>query len=132
MNLPRDEMAFRKEYQGLVLQRKLTTIFRPGNRIYPNRRGYKPGEVVTLRVIEKVGDDSKKIPPTFNDIKLKIKIAEIQVQNIEELSEQDFIGSSEDVQDITSLKRHLSHIYRKPISYYHKQLITRIKIMYLE
>ncbi|BBM87801.1 hypothetical protein [Candidatus Uabimicrobium amorphum] len=132
MNLPRDEMAFRKQYQGLVLQRKLTTIFRPGNRIYPNWRGYKPGEVVTLRVIEKVGDDAKKIPPTFNDIKLKIKIAEIQVKNIEELSQKDFIGSSEDVQDITSLKQHLSHIYRKPISSYHKQLVTQITIAYLE
>ncbi|WP_372371436.1 hypothetical protein [Candidatus Uabimicrobium sp. HlEnr_7] len=125
-------MAFRKQYENLVLKRELTTIFRPGNRVFPNWRGYKQGEVVTLRVIEKVGDDTKQIPPTFNNIKLKIKISDIQVQNIEKLTENDFVGSSEDVQDVLSLKKHLGHIYSKPISYYNEQLVTKIKITYLE
>ena len=35
MDLPRDEMAFRKRYQSLVEGEQLTTVFRPGDRVSP-------------------------------------------------------------------------------------------------
>ena len=132
LNLPRDEIAFRKEYQELTLKRKLTTVFRPGNRVYPNWRGYKEGEIVTLRVIEKCGCDEEFIPPTFNKIKLKVQIASIKVIDIETLDTRHFYGSSPDVHDIPSLKKHLGRIYRKPDSYYDDEQVTQICIRYLD
>ena len=130
MELPRNEIAFRKEYENGVLLNTLTTVFRPGNRMYPNWRGYKLGEVVTARIIEKCGCDEKEIPPLFNDHKVKVQISGIETVNIEELQDEDFLGSSDDVHDVESLKEHLAYIYGKPISDYDNK-ITRINLAYI-
>jgi hypothetical protein len=74
MLLPRDEMAFRKRYEPLLVGRKITAVFRPGNRVFPNRRGYIAGETVTARVIERCGSDTIGLPPQFNDIRIPIRI----------------------------------------------------------
>lgn len=130
MYLPRDEMAFRKQYQDLVTQQLLTTVFRPGNRVYPQWRGYKPGEVVTARVIEQYGSDEKGIPPIFNRIKIPVRIKSILVKDIHTLDQHDFSGSSPDVCDIQSLKQHLHYIYGKKTEYFNQQ-ITKINLEYL-
>ncbi len=124
MYLPRDVIAFRKEYQQLLVKKALTTVFRPGNRIYPYRRGYKPGEVVTARIIEKCGSDKLGIPPLFNEVKMHVCIKDISVVNIDTLKQQDFMGSSPDVFDIQSLEQHLYYIYEKPIDDFDRQVTT--------
>lgn len=131
MELPRDEIAFRKEYEELVLERALTTVFRPGNRKYPNWRGYKLGEVVTARIIEECGSDEMEVPPVFNDHKVKAQITDLQVMAIDELSQVDFAGSSPDVSCVKSLEEHLAYIYRQPIEAYDRE-ITRISLSYIE
>lgn len=130
MDLPRDEIAFRKEYECLVLERAITTVFRPGNRIYPNWRGYRPGEVVTARIIEKCGCDRREIPPVFNNIKTPVQIAEIAVFPIGALEPAHFQGSSPDVADIGSLKDHLHYIYGRPVEAFGGE-VTRIGLRYL-
>lgn len=130
MDLPRDEMAFRKTYEPLVVDRKLTTVFRPGNRVFPNYRGYKPDEVITARIIEKPGSDAKNIPPLFNEIKMPIQITCIETLSVEELEQMHFLGSSPDVQSVSDLLEHLDAIYQKPISEYGNQ-VTRIVFNYL-
>ncbi len=130
MELPRNEIAFRKEYEDQVLLNKLTTVFRPGNRVFPNWRGYKPGEVVTARIIEKCGCDEKKIAPLFNDNKVKVQIASIETLKIDELQDEHFDGSSDDVTDVQSLKDHLNYIYGKSIDHY-DNMITRINLAYI-
>lgn len=130
MELPRNEIAFRKEYECLVLDHAITTIFRPGNRVFPNWRGYKPGELVTARIIEVPGCDDLEIPPTFNEHKTRVQIASIETKNINALTEADFEGSSADVYDIESLKAHLLHIYQRPVETY-DNLITRIRLAYV-
>ena len=87
---------------------------------------------MTLRVIEKCGSDEKRIPPIFNDIKLKVKIAHIAVVNIEDLTANDFVGSSSDVQDIYMLKKHLCSIYGKNVTDYDNKDITKINLEYLD
>lgn len=131
MELPRDQMAFRKRYQDLLLTRRLFTVFRPGNRLYPNRRGYIPGEVVTARVIEIPGSDEAQIAPVFNDLEVKIEIDAIEVKNVHDLEGSDFEGSSPDVHDLNSLKQHLQEIYERPIAEY-DNLVTRIHFRYLD
>lgn len=130
MDLPRDEMAFRKRYEQFLLQRTITTVFRPGVRVYPSRRGYIEGETVTARVIGLCGSDEFGIPPLFNDTRIPIQIASLTVKPIDEVEPEDFEGSSPDVFDRESLEQHLAGIYQKPIDCF-EGTVTRIQFRYL-
>lgn len=131
LELPRDEMAFRLEYEPLMIARTLTTVFRPGNRLWPNWRGYQPGEIVTGRVIARPGSDALGIPPEFTPARYPIQIGTINVMAPDALTVTDFIGSSPDVCDIPSLLDHLMSIYGKPLSTF-GDLVTRINFTYLD
>lgn len=129
--LPRDEMAFRRTYRDLLLRRKLTTVFRPGDRTYPNWRGYSEGEIVTARVISRPGSDELGVPPKFDDdLRIPIRIVAISVSPIDALKADAFRGSSPDVHDCASLAVHLEHIYGRPISAF-GNLVTRIAFAYV-
>ena len=130
MDLPRDEMAFRKTYEALIIEQQLTTVFRPGNRLYPNYRGYKHQEVIIARIIEKPGCDEREIAPVFSDFKIPIEISDIRTFDIFDLTSADFRGSSPDVQNLDQLLTHLEEIYDRPISSY-ENTVTRIQIKYL-
>lgn len=129
MELPRDEMAFRKQYENLLLAREITTVFRPGNRVHPNRRGYIPGEKVTARVIERCGCDELHVPPLFNDTRIPIQITSLTVKVLGVVDDGDFEGSSPDVYDRGSLVDHLVGIYQRPIEC--DGTVTRIQFRYL-
>lgn len=129
--LPRDEMAFRKQYEALLLQRKIATVFRPGNRVHPNRRGYMVGETVAARVIERCGCDRLGVPPLFNDVRVPIRITQLTVFFIDCVKEADFRGTSPDVFDRRSLIDHLLWIYREPIDSFNRT-VTRIGFRYLD
>jgi hypothetical protein len=129
LSLPRDEMAFRDRYQDLLLGRAITTVFRPGDRSWPNWRGYSAGERITARVIERPGDDALRVPPRFNAVRVPIWIRELAVRPVAQLADADFEGSSPDVTDSEGLLTHLFEIYRRPISAY-GGLVTRIRIAY--
>lgn len=111
LRLRRDEMAFRKRYEDALLARAITTVFRPGNRIYPAWRGYRLGEVVSARVIERPGSDLEGVPPVFNAIRIPIRITAIALRRIAELTAADFEGCAEDVGCAQSLLAHLDGIY---------------------
>lgn len=130
MDLPRDEMAFRKTYEGLLLEQKITTVFRPGIRIYPNRRGYRPGETVTARVIELCGSDELGVPPLFNHTRIPIRISCLAVKVVDDLEREDFEGCSPDIFDRDSLEEHLASIYQKPIECF-DGTVTRIQFQYV-
>jgi hypothetical protein len=128
--LPRDEMAFRARYRDLLLRRALTTVFRPGDRIYPNWRGYSEGEIVTARIIRMPGSDEQGVPPQFDDLRIPIRIRSIWVSSIDALGRDAFSGSSPDVHDRASLAAHLHHIYGRPLSAFGNQ-VTRIAFAYI-
>jgi hypothetical protein len=130
VTLPRDEMAFRRHYRELLVKRLLTTVFRPGDRIYPNWRGYSEGEIVTARVICRPGSDELGVPPEFDDLRIPIRIAALSVSPIDALEAGAFDGSSPDVYDKASLARHLEHIYGRPVSDF-GNLVTRIAFAYI-
>lgn len=129
VELPRDEMAFRMRYQRLLLARRITTVFRPGNRIHPNWRGYILGETVVARVIERPGSDAHGIPPLFNDLRIPIRIRGLEVKGLNEFTAEDFVGSSPDVMDVADLIAHLNEIYDTPIAAFAGQ-VTRIRFDY--
>lgn len=130
MDLPRDEMAFRKRYEALLCAHEITTVFRPGNRLYPNRRGYIPGEVVTARVIERCGSDDLGVAPQFNEMKIPIQITSLTAKSLDQMQMNDFCGSSPDVYDRKSLRAHLGYIYGKPIECFNG-VVTKITFEYL-
>jgi hypothetical protein len=130
VSLPRDEMAFRARYRDLLLQRVLTTVFRPGDRVYPNWRGYSEGEIVTARVIARPGSDELGVAPKFEDIRIPIRISKLSVTPIDALESRDFTGSSPDVFDAPSLSAHLYGIYGRPLVAFGNQ-VTRIEFAYL-
>jgi len=130
MNLRRDEMAFRIVYLELLRKKELTTVFRPGNRIYPSHRGYTVGEKITARVIEIPGDDGSLIAPKFLDEVFPIQITEIVICDISKLAEKDFEGSSPDVKNKEQLRYHLGLIYNKPVNYFRE--VSKISFKYLD
>lgn len=130
LDLPRDEMAFRKRYQPLLLTRRLTTVFRPGDRRYPAWRGYAPGETVCARVIEICGSDRLGVPPVFNALRIPIRIETVEPTPVARLRPDDFRGSSPDVQDRRTLEAHLQGIYGRPLSAY-GDLVTVIRFAYV-
>ena len=131
MDLPRDEMAFRKRYEKLLLEQEITTVFRPGTRVYPNRRGYMLGETVIARVIERCGSDALGVPPVFNEMRIPIMISSLTVKMLDDFRDDDFEGSSPDVFDRDSLETHLVKIYRTPIESF-GGAVTRIQFRYIE
>jgi len=130
MDLSRDEMAFRKRYEQIVVDRQLTTVFRPGNRIFPRYRGYKLNEIISARIIEKPGCDESNVAPLFNDIRMPLQIAAIETININDLKSAHFEGSSPDVQTVEQLVIHLESIYNQSMSQFDNE-ITRISFTYL-
>jgi hypothetical protein len=131
LDMPRDEMAFRRRYQPMLFARTLTTVFRPGDRLWPNWRGYRQGEIVTARVIARPGSDALGIPPEFTSTRISIGIVDIRVFTPEALTADDFLGSSPDVHDSGSLRVHLLGIYGRPLSAY-GDVVTRIQFDYLD
>lgn len=129
LDMPRDEMAFRRRYEPMLFDRTLTTVFRPGDRLWPNWRGYRQGENVTARVIARPGSDALGIPPEFTDTRISIGIVDIRVSSPEALTADDFLGSSPDVQDPQSLRAHLLWIYGRPLSAF-GDVVTRIQFVY--
>lgn len=131
LELPRDEIAFRQEYEDVVLNEQLTVVFRPGNRVFPVWRGYKQGELITARIIKTPGDDSKFIPPVFTEDKKELIIRSIRTFHLSDLKPSDFVGSSDDVKSVEDLKKHLLWIYKKEPSEFNFE-VTRIELEYVK
>jgi len=130
LELPRDEMAFRKQYQPQLAARTLTTVFRPGDRRYPAWRGYVQGETITARVIARTGCDARGLAPIFNGFRAVIRIEDVAVLPVGSLGPADFAGSSPDVRDAPSLLAHLAAIYGRPIEAF-GGIVTRIRFAYV-
>jgi len=130
LELPRNEMAFRKRYEHPVFDETLTTVFRPGNRMFPNWRGYKKEEQITARIIEKVGNDAKFIPPVFTKNKKQVKIKNIEVIDINNLNKKDFIYSCPNVKTSDDLKKQFVWVYNKEPEEYNN-IVTKIELEYI-
>ena len=131
MKYPRAEIWFRKAYEELVEKQEITTIFRPGDRICGGSKTkcFYPAEQLTVRVLEKPGDDERNIEPLFTKTVKKVKIVEIKTLNINDLSKEDFVNTFPDVKTPEGLRYHLGLIYDKSPSSF--EIVTKIKIKYL-
>ncbi len=107
-----NQMAFRKPYAELVLDGKLTTVFRPGHRLAGDERGYRPNQMVMARIIDRPGLDWACIEPAFvPEVTRCLRIDQVYVKAVADLELSDFVGSSPDIHDQQSLLYHLGVVY---------------------
>ncbi|MBI5077928.1 MAG: hypothetical protein HZB11_00990 [Candidatus Yonathbacteria bacterium] len=113
---PRNEIGFRKIYSDLVRGKKITTIFRPGERTCNFNKGFCEGEIIDIKIIDKVGADWANLPPETISFNQKAKILTVDNMEIGSLVAGDFSGSSPDIFDKQSLIYNLGVIYNIPPS----------------
>ena len=132
LDLPREEMAIRKIYRELVEQQKLTTVFRPGQRLCEDYRGYCQNEIITIKIVDRVGADWALLAPVFApDFAKAVKIENITSLPLGSLTAADFAGSTPDVFDRQSLRYHLGIIYNlAPDDLGDDSLVTKICFSY--
>lgn len=133
MNFPRNEIWFRKVYQKDVENKAITIIYRPDDRICDGskKKCFELGEEVTLRVLEKPGDDKRKIKPEFaKGLIKKVKILNMKKSSVDELKTEDFIGSYPDIKNSEQLRYHLGKVYNNiPENF---TTVTKITLEYLD
>ncbi len=107
-----NDIAFRQPYINDVRNHRVTRIFRPGKRLCGDRKGYCPGDIVTLRVLAKVGAEWAQVPGLFrDDIAEPVEILDVVCKPLGSLEHQDFIGSTSDIHDQQSLRWYLGTHY---------------------
>lgn len=128
---PRDEVGFRKIYADLVRDKKITTIFRPGERTCNLNKGFCEGEVINIKIIDKVGADWAELPPETVTINQKALIESVVNKEIGSLTAEDFHGSSPDIFDKQSLIYNLGVIYNlAPSELTDGSIITKTTFVY--
>ncbi|QQG46318.1 MAG: hypothetical protein HYY55_00515 [Candidatus Niyogibacteria bacterium] len=108
------ELWFRAQYKERIKNRTLRVALRPGTRIYPEPKGAQEGEIATVRIIIRPGQEDKGIQPIFDDFQQKVRIQKIIVKKIEKLTTRDLQFCLPDCQDKNSAKKQLEWIYQKP------------------
>ncbi len=132
MKYPRNEIWFKKVYQEDIKKEAINIIYRPEDRICngKNEKCFKPGEELILRVLEKSGDDKRGIKPEFVEGLIKrVRVKRMKKISIDDLTNEDFVGSYPDVHNNEQLRYHLGKIYNQIPSYF--KTVTKIEIEYL-
>ena len=112
MYLDRNDIAFREEEKKGFLKKERITVFRPGNRIYPQERWYIPWEVVKARIIDTPWNDEENRPPIFSDTVAMVKIETINVLKQDNLKKIDFLNSLEQTDSKEKLRKNFEKIYK--------------------
>ena len=134
LDLPRNEMAFRRIYRIYLEKRWITTVFRPGRRLPGDARSYHPGQLVKAKVLDHLGLDRAKVAPIFltHPVRL-IRIELVEARTIGSLLKTDFLGSTPDIINRSSLVYHLGLIYNlDPADLTKDSVVTRICFNYVK
>ncbi len=133
LKLNPNEIAFRKIYKGLLEQGKISAIFRPGQRLCDDYRGYCSEQKATIKIIDKIGADWAMLPPKFvKGFSKKVIIKKIETKTLSEFKKSDFVGASPDIQDKESLIYNLGVIYNIPMEEFTADfLITKTTFIYV-
>lgn len=124
------ELVFHKQYEDLLLARKITAVFRSGVRVPPNRNAFVAGQTVTARVMERHTLERAGLPPVFNDLCIPLEVTRLEVMTIDGLLPEDFEGFLPDVCDGASLRKHLAALPGEPVDR-SASAVTRIQFRYI-
>ena len=105
-------MVQRKAYEQCIRDRKLTHIFRPGDREFPGEKSFMPGQVVLLKVVAVPGNAAYSIAPVYvPDIEIPVNILSSRAKRMRQLTIDDFVGAGPWIHDRTSLVHELALVY---------------------
>lgn len=122
----RFEFWFRKEYEDLVINKKLTQFVRPGVRKSPDPKGTNVGEKVLVRIIEV--PSLIKEEAVLNPNVLEADVVKLEPKKIEEMTNEDFIGTSPDADTKDGVISQLEKIYNTDFS--KDDIVTVFEIRY--
>jgi shikimate dehydrogenase len=128
------ELWFRAVYQKDLARRKIHAAVRPGDRRFPLPKGMRIGEVARIRIIVKPGSEEHGIAPAFNGFETRVRITDLVVKTIGELSRDDLRHCSEDARTGESVKKHLQEIYgrhfddKEPVTVVHWEYLTGVSM----
>ncbi len=105
------ELWFRAPYQKDFENKSIFSAVRPGDRRFPMPKGTRVGEIARIRIIEIPGSEEYNTKPIFNNFKSYVKIGNLIVKRIGELSAEDIRFASEDSRTPEDVKKHLEKIY---------------------
>lgn len=124
------ELWFRASYHDDLARKSMHAAVRPGDRRSPLPKGTRIGEIARVRIIIKPGSEEDGIPPIFNGFQIRVKITDLVVKTIGELSRDDLRACSQDARSVKAVKRHLQKIYHRDFG--DRDLVTVIHWEYLE
>ncbi len=124
--MPLFEFWFRKEYEPLIRERKLTQFVRPGVRLAPEPKGTKVGEHVLVRILDKPGTANSE--PILNSYSASAVVTKLEIKKISEMTPEDFEGASPDASSVEGVIAQFKYIYEKPFGL--DDVVTVFRIMY--
>lgn len=121
------EFWFRKEYEDLVIQKKLTQFVRPGVRKVPDPKGTQLGEKVLVRIVEvpSLVKEEAVLSPLIMDA----EVIKLEPKKICEMIESDFVGATPDSSSQAGVISQLERIYGKAFS--PEDIVTVFEVKYI-
>lgn len=123
------ELWFRLPYNEDLAREMIHACVRPGDRRSPLPKGTRIGEITKIRIIAIPGSEERGIMPTFTAFEALIRITDVAVKTIGELTSDDLRDCSWDARTGRDVKQHLEKIYGR--SFGDRELVTLIRWDYL-
>ena len=123
------ELWFRLPYQNGFENKSIRSAVRPGDRRFPMPKGTRVGDIARIRIIEIPGSEEHNIKPIFNNFKSCVKVSNLVVKRIGELSADDLKFASEDSRTPKEVRKHLEKIYGKKFG--NRDIVTVIHWAYV-
>lgn len=124
------ELWFRMPYEKELADESIHAAVRPGDRRLPAPKGTRVGEAVRVRIIVEPGSEELNIQPVFNRFETHVRITDLVVKTIGELSGDDLRFCSQDARNAEAVKSHLQKIYHRDFG--DEELVTVIHWEYLK
>ncbi len=124
-----DELWFRFPYRALLKDKRLKLIIKPGDRRYPNPKGFKEHQKVRLRVLQEPGAEKWNLLPIFDGFEARARILKIVVKELGWTRKAELKFASPDCQSRELIKYHLGLIYNQEFSY--EDIISLIHFEYI-
>ena len=107
------ELWFRVQCHSDLARENIHAAVRPGDRRLPLLKGAQIGEIARVRIIVEPGSEESGIEPVFNGFETRVRITDLVVKKISELSGDDLRFCSQDARSAETVKSHLQKIYSR-------------------
>ena len=107
----RNHITVRRLYNSFVEDRSLTTIFRPGVRLYPNEKSYRDGQLALVKILQVPGNDVYGIEPVHFDNDFPVRVERSVATRLIDVEPSLFSSAGPDINSLDTLRFNLANIY---------------------